>query len=259
MPMGTDLPGIVVDVVRAEASRFRHPLLLVHGLWTGGWIWRDLASYLAHRGWDAWIPSFLSASAAPDLASRRRALLEVCRELSTPPVVIAHDAGIVVADALAADATPAAVVAIAPISFDGSRALRHPRFWGARLGARRVTPPRKGAAAAMVSGVSEADLPSLRTDSGAYFRALARRDPPVGAAGGPGLVVISGRDPAVSLGYCERVATGRGWDVERHDASGHFPMLGGSAVPLADRVHRWLVRSIGADLLAWADDEEDEE
>lgn len=255
MPMRTEDPGIAVDVVRAEASRFRRPLLLLHGLWTGGWIWRDLASYLAHRGWDAWVPSLLSTSAPPDLESRRRALLAVCRELPAPPVVITHDAGLVVADALGAEANPAAVVAIAPIGFAGSSALRHPRFWGARFGARSVVPPREGTAAALVSGVSGADLASLRTDSGAFFRALGRGRRGRERAGGSGLVVVSGRDPAVAPAYCEDLAADRGWDVEHHDAPGHFPMLGGSAVPLADRVHRWLVRCLGGDLLAWVDDE----
>lgn len=257
MPMHTEVPGIVIDVVRAEASRFRRPLLLVHGLWTGGWIWRDLASYLAHRGWDAWIPSLLSAATPPDLESRRRALLAVWRELPAPPVVITHDAGLAVADALGAGASPAAVVAIAPIDFAGSRALHHPRFWGARFGARSVAPPREGKAAALVSGLSGAATASLRADSGAFFRTLGRGHRACGSAGGAGLMVVSGRDPAVAPVYCERLASERGWDIEHHGFPGHFPMLGGSAVPLADRVHRWLVQSLGSDLLAWVDVEDE--
>ncbi len=86
--MTRDPTGVTVDVVRAESSRFRHPLLMLHGLWTGAWIWRDFAAYLAHRGWDAFAPSFLTDVVARDASERLRMLEEIARTLPAPPIVV---------------------------------------------------------------------------------------------------------------------------------------------------------------------------
>lgn len=132
--------GLAVDVVRAESARFRHPLLLLHGLWTGSWIWSGFAAYLAHRGWESWAPSFAG------VADRRRQLMEVCRALPAPPVILAHDAGAVTAVKLAAEVAAPAIVAITPLLSrrDGGKpgVFSHPQFWSARLLAGVVKPPR---------------------------------------------------------------------------------------------------------------------
>ncbi|MCC6847988.1 MAG: alpha/beta hydrolase [Deltaproteobacteria bacterium] len=256
--MRTDPLEISVDVVRAEASRFLHPLLLVHGLWTGGWIWRDFSAYLAHRGWEAWIPSFLSGGAPPDVERRRSVLADVCRELSAPPVVVTHDAGLALADLLGPDLRPPAVVAIAPLALRLPVVWNRPRWWRAALGGDRIAPP-AGGADSFASGLLEADVRRLRTDSGELFRrvCLGGREP--GDPPRAGLVVSAGEDPVARLAECRRLAARRSWDLEIQEGSGHFPMLGVQATRLADRVHRWLVRTLGADLLAWAEDEDPDE
>lgn len=256
--MAIDPAGMTFDVVRAEASRFRHPLLLLHGLWTGGWIWRDIAPYLAHRGWDAWIPSFLGDDrTAMDPADRRAALDRLCRELPAPPIVVTHDAGAVTADAIARDLEVPAMVMIAPV-VGTSPALMHPRFWAARLGARSFGPPGGRSAAPLVAGLSPAEMMSLVPDSGRFFRAVASakvRMPAVPR----GFVVTARGDVAAPFAVCEHIARARGWDVDVVDAAGHFPIRGAAATDLADRIHRWIVRTLGRDLLAWVDGDEDEE
>ncbi|MCC6766938.1 MAG: alpha/beta hydrolase [Deltaproteobacteria bacterium] len=256
--MPTDLSGITVDVARAEASRFRHPLLLLHGLWTGGWIWRDFSAYLAHRGWDAWVPSFLSGREAPGVESRRRALLDVCRDLPAPPVVVAHDAGLVFADLIARDLPLPAIVAIAPLALRRPAVWNRPRWWSAALGGDRVAPP-EGAADPFASGISEADVRRLRTDSGELFRRVGLREREPGRLVLPGLVVAAEADPAARLADCRGLAAQRSWDLRIQAVSSHFPMLGRSATRLADSVHRWIVRTLGADLLAWVEDDEPDE
>lgn len=253
--MAIDLQGIAIDVVRAEASRFRHPLLLVHGLWTGGWIWRDAAPYLAHRGWDAWIPTIRAdgRGSAMDLAARRKAVEHFCRDLPASPIVVTHDAGVVVADAIASDLGAPAVVSIAPVMGKPS-ALTGPRFWATRLGSSRVGAPVGRSAGALLAGLTQAERALLCSDSGSFFRSVASADTPL-AVVPHGLVVAALDDPAASRASCERIAHARGWDVSIADAAGHFPMLGAGATGLVDRIHRWIVRTLGGDVIAWLDDE----
>lgn len=249
---------MALDVVRAEASRFRHPLLLLHGLWTGGWIWRDIAPYLAHRGWDAWVPSFAEDGRTAMDLDARRAMLEILgRDLPASPIVVTHDAGLVVADRIVRDLGVPAVVAVAPVAGRPS-AFTGPRFWSARIGARRVGPPVERSSGAMLEGLSEADRARLVTDSGSFFRAVASADAQIPLVP-HGLVVAARGDAAASLADCDRIAHAREWDLEVVEAAGHFPMLGAAATGLVDRIHRWIVRALGRDVLAWVDDERDEE
>jgi hypothetical protein len=54
----------------------------------------------------------------------------------------------------------------------------------------------------------------------------------------------------------ERTAERLGWSFDVHESAGHFPMLAPGCERLADRVHRWIVKAVGADLLAWLDDDD---
>lgn len=255
--------GVAVDVVRAESARFRHPLLLVHGLWTGSWIWSDFAAYLAHRGWESWAPSFLDGGAGGDSADRRHQLLEVCRALPAPPVLLAHDAGVVTVAKIAVGIGAPAIVAIAPLlpGADGgeSTIFSRPQFWPARFFARRVNPPRGHAARVLLAGLTD-DASHLRPDSGPFFRSLlagAERLPD--DVPRPGLLVCSRNDPITPPIQGERLACRFDWSFHLHGTPGHFPMLAPGWEELVDHVHRWLVRTLGEKLLTFLDDGLDDE
>jgi pimeloyl-ACP methyl ester carboxylesterase len=244
-----------VEVVRAESARFRHPLLMIHGLWTGGWIWRGLAGYLAHRGWDAWLPS----SCGADLESRRAGLVELALDFGAPPVLVSHDAGfataIEVADTLAAPA----VVMIAPLVHGGlDSVLSGFAWWAARLGARTVPPPRGRAAETYLTGSVEHDAAGrLVPDSGSFYRAAFTAADGSVRITRPGIVVASANDPVTSAAAAEQLATRTGLHFDLHESAGHFPMLERGFERLGDRLHRWLVHTLGEELLVMLDDEED--
>ncbi len=253
--MRTDVGGITVELTRPESARFRHPLLLVHGLWTGTWIWEPLATYLAHRGWESWAPSF------PDLADasgRTRALERVILALPAPPVVITHDAGLLAALPLAKSAATPAMVAVAPLvppRAGGARGLfAWPQFWGARLVGAAVAPPR-GTGARAFLGRATAARDRLRADSGSLFRAIAsgRLDLPAQSEV-PGLVVAGGTDAVVSERATRAVAARLGWDHCALPGGGHFALLEPQWEAVVDEVHRWIVRTLGAELLLFLDD-----
>jgi hypothetical protein len=246
-----------VDVVRVEPARFRHPLLLLHGLWTGNWIWRDFAVQLANRGWESWVPSLLRDGRVPNQDERVLELAEACRSMSAPPVIVAHDAAVSTARLLAREVGPPAIVALAPWvpPMSGRLGLFLDRtFRGAALFAENVPPPRPPHA--LLAGI-EPRVAELRPDSAAFVRAACgAMEPAAGAP--PGLVLVGRKDPAVTTAAAERLAATVGWSCDVHETAGHFPMLGHESSGLADRVHRWIVRTTGRDMLLWDEDADDE-
>jgi pimeloyl-ACP methyl ester carboxylesterase len=260
MPTIADLP---VDVVRAESSRFRRSLLLVHGWWTGAWIWRAFAAYLAHRGWDALAPSFLASGAPPDASDRLILLRRLCDTLPVPPVIVAHEAGAVTGAALARAIGAPAIVVLAPLVLppDGGELglFAHPWFFWSRVFGARVAPPR-GRLGEFLRRELGDDVRRLQPDSGRFFRHVLsapvcspdERSPPA-------LVVCSRDDAMTSAVHVERFAARYRWVADVHESAGHFPMLAAGWERVADRVHRWIIQAVGADLLAFLDEEEGEE
>ena len=250
-----------VAIVRAESARFRHPLLLVHGLWTGAWIWRGFAAYVAHRGWDSWAPTLLDDPETADATARLDRLRDVVRDLDEPPIVVTHDAGLVTAARLGADAEFPAVVALnpvlSPVDVGEPQCFRWPQFWYARWFGERVAPPAGSMARRLVAGTGVSS--EWRADSAAFFRDVATSRsallPESFAAAG--LIVASTGDPMLSSAGAADLARRRGWSYEASDAPGHFPMLQPGWEGLADRIHRWIVRTLGEDLLLFLDRESD--
>lgn len=249
--------ALTVDVVRAEPARFRHPLLLLHGLWTGNWIWHELAAHLANRGWESWAPSLLRDGCAPSPNQRVLELAELCRSMPAPPVIVAHGAALTTGRLLARDIGTPAIVALAPWVPPVSGRLGlllDPIFRGAALFAVNVAPPRPPHA--LLAGI-EPRVAELRPDSAAFVRAACGAME--SAAGGPpGLVLVGREDPTVTAAAAERLAASVGWSCDVHETAGHFPMLGRESARLADRMHRWIVRTTGQEMLLWDEAEDDE-
>jgi len=257
--MRTKIGSLSVELVRAEAARFQRPLLFLHGLWTDASIWQAWAGYLSHRGWESWAPALFGD---PEYAEHERvvdAARTLLAALPEPPIIVTHDLGIVAALELVHAITAPAIVAVAPVvaAADGGRlgVLRFPRFWRARFGATDVAAP-TGALGRTLIGRSSGV--SMRSDSGAIFRALVgdrlRLAPPVPV---PGLVVGGAEDVLTPPAAVHSLAERQDWPHEIHADRGHFPMIEPGWEQVADGVHRWIVRAMGEEILAWLDDEEE--
>ena len=202
----------------------------------------------------------LSDVVANDAIQRLRVLEEIARTLPAPPIVVTHDTGVVTGPAFAAAIGAPAIVAIAPVGIPTEPSptgiFAHPQFLWARMFGSGVQPPRGRAARLLLRGLGRSRIASS-LDSGPFLRAvLSRRarvhDPPPR----PGLLVWSREDLIMPVSSAERTAERLGWSFDVHESAGHFPMLAGGCERLADRVHRWIVKAVGADLLAWLDDDD---
>ena len=260
--MRTRIRDLPVEITRPESAKFRHPLLFVHGLWAGSWVWEPLVTYLAHRGWESWAPSFLEATSPLDAPLARVAALEdVARALPAPPVLVTHDVGLLTAASLLERGAVRAVVAIAPLvapvdGAGGRGMFAWPRFWRILLGGARVRPP-SGSAAVAFLGAAVAARDRLRTESGAVFRAVASgRMRLPGRVDAPGFVLGGAVDPIVTPAAVAAVARRLGWSSRVHAGRGHFAIVERGFEAIADDVHRWIVRTVGADLLALLDEDD---
>lgn len=264
MLMRTRVGPLPVEITRPESAKFRRALLLLHGLWTGSWIWERFAAYLAHRGWESWAPDLLEgAPPFDDFDAVVGALERVARALPSPPIIVAHDTGAIGAAFLAARLAVPAVVAIAPLTAPADAAsgpglFAWPRFWATRVAGARVRPPRGAAARAFLGPAGAIHGARLVADAGPIFRALAAsrvRLPP--RVDSPGLVLSGDGDAVSPPEVGGRLAARLGWEAQVCRGRGHMGMIEPGWEEVADDAHRWIVQTLGAELLALLDEAEE--
>lgn len=244
MPRLADLD---VELIRAESDKYAVPLMLLHGAWTGPWIWRAAAGDLGHRGWNCWAVAWRGAGGTwPEARAR---LQRAAGELGHP-VVIGHDVGGLLAMALR---DVSAAVAIAPIEA-GPRAGPHPlaRSLRARVARWRGVPFKPGDAPARGTlGLSAADLVAeAPTWCGPESTLSAVAD------GVPRLLVAGDHDPCLGSGAARALAAEVGAEFAEVAGAGHDLPYGPHGQRVVAEVHRWLVRRLGGDLLLLRGDED---
>src|SRR5947208_1340178 len=199
-------PMLSADIVRPESARYTTSLLCIPGLWAGPDVWRAFAAYLAHRGWESNLLDVRALDAG--VAERAAAVAAHAAALPTPPVLLGHDLGSLVALAAAARTRTAAVVLLAPL-VPGSAPARalalRPGTFLQLLLARPVPPPGVRAAAPLcgelAAPLGRAVVASLAPESPRVLREVVRpRTPPAAVAGVPALAGARGGKPLADLG-----------------------------------------------------------
>ena len=270
------LASLCADVSFPERNKFTAPVLLIHGLWTGSWMWHTIASALALRGWECWaldLRGRQDSRAAPRIG---RVQLEdyvedvttAVQQLWAPPVVWGADLGALLVLQAAARITPRAVVCSSPLL---------PRSWlpGARpplplvrlpalpavLWGRPLSPPRPGIAREFLFPGFSSDLQAqlqrqLIPDSGLVARTLSRGAVAQDHPSCPVLVVHGGADRMNSPAACQALVRRLGADQHTYPDLGHWLYSGPSAIALVGDVHRWIIRTLGEPLLIPPEEEE---
>jgi non-heme chloroperoxidase len=249
--------------VHPEGPRYGASIAYLPGLWTGPQVWRTAAQYLAHRGWAGLLID--ASGVAGGVAARARSVTEYLRKLPAMPVLVGHDAGALVALAVAAGVEVPAVVLVSPLrpGTPGTHALAWSRGLPWALVSRRpVGPPRGATGRAFL-----ADRPS---DAGAspedprLLSELARRTPMARPVVMPPALVLHGAlDPFLSSDEARGLSADLGAELIDLDGQGHWLPAGATWQRAGDRVHRWLVQRLGETNLelyaeAMADREDDD-
>jgi pimeloyl-ACP methyl ester carboxylesterase len=229
-----------VDVAKPRGA----PVLCLHGLFAGSWVYEGVLPRIAARGYPAAALSFRGHPPASPLPTIGRASVaaychdafEAARELERP-IVIGHSMGGLVALLLASRnlVRAAVLVSSAPprgISvFSRPLLLRMARYLPALLLSRPFVPNAADIDALVLNEVPPGDRASIRErftpDSGRVARqiALGVYDVPLRTLRAPLLVVGADRDRFVPLGVARRLS--RRYDAPLHIARGHGHFLFG--------------------------------
>ncbi len=238
-----------------EGPRYGAAVIYVPGLWAGPSAWRGVGSYLGHRGWEGHALDLRSI--AGGLADRATAVSAFARRLPTPPILVGHDAGAIVALAAAAQGPTAAVALLAPLIPGRPEPKELVPRWGmlaALLRGRPVLPPTGRAAALLLGDLPSSARPTVETQLGADAVAAVldvtrgRIDAaPAGSV--PAIVLAGDRDPLLPSAAAAAFATSIGAEHRVLPDTGHWPLADAGWLGTVDVLHRWLVQRLGESLL----------
>ena len=242
-----------------EPTKFKWPLVLFGELFTTRRHLGSLLGYLATMGWEGWIPDLREASnsspsdlnleGGAELA--RKSLEALAREL----IVIGHGLGGLMALKLASEPYVKAAVAIAPLA----PGFSSPLYASAKtlFGLRKSTlaPPKKKVLLDMMVGVEPGLFEPLAARLVPEPSALVddiehnRIELPKADRSAPRLI-IAGQDDLISPpDRLRELASEIGAQFRAIDRRGHW-LIGGRALErAASEAHRFLVRSLGEELL----------
>ena len=238
------------EPVHAEAARYATSLLFLPGLWAGPELWRGVAGYLAHRGWEGGLVDLRTT--AGGLEGRAQAVADYAAGLPAPPVLVGHDAGGLVALTAARRGLSAAVVLVAPRGPAG--AARRAIALGiapllALLPAGPVPPPEGRMAGRMLGDLPAAARGTLGADDAAAIRDVTWQPTLPPAVPVPTLLVVGDRDPLLPPAAARMLAAAVGAEQRVVEGAGHWPHLGPTWSGVVTLVHRWLVQRLGEPLL----------
>lgn len=259
--MQTRLGRFPAECERPEPLKFAWPIVLVPELFTTAHHLAILRGYLGNLGWEVYTPDLRAA--ATGAASRRAGfgdlaamLAEAIEVLDGGAILVGHGMGGLLALKAAEDPRVRAAVALAPmVPGVRSRLVMRAANWPALWLGRTLKPPRGAALFDLIADAEpfhrEALARALVTDESRAALEIARghvRLERVPRAV-PRLIVAGDSDPFVPLGAATHLAEQIGAATSVVPGRGHW-LVGGRALERAvAAMQRFLVRSLGSDLL----------
>ncbi len=249
--------------IRAESGRYASPLLLIPDLWADAETWSAMSGFLGHRGWEGAVLGLRGLEGG--IAARAIAVADQAARQPSPPVLIGHGFGAIVALEAARRTPPAALVLVAPVGA-GSIPVRR---LGWRLGTivdllwgGAIRPPGDGD---VYGGLSRRTAAMLGPDDReALLDVMRARGVGTPAPGAPALVVAGGNDPLAPCVTTASLAAAMGAEHQVIPSAGHWLIADAHLQATGGLLHRWLVRRLGEGLLdlyaeAMAEREADED
>jgi pimeloyl-ACP methyl ester carboxylesterase len=260
---------LAADRYPPEKPKFKSPLVLVHGLWTGSWCWRTWATHFCNLGWECWALNLPGRGQDSDARTLRELNLQSCvdqlapliRSFSFPPLLIAHDTGALVALKAAEQTEITALVLVSPVpprhvNIRRSRALRLMRLKYAPLIylGRPFRIDDKDLQRIILSPLSD----SVRTQLSKQFVSESSQmiaelfgsrvdiDPTRFHA--PSLILSGGQDPLTPPASAREFARWLGAEVQEYDHQGHW-LIEHNGETIVRDIHRWIIRKLGEKIL----------
>lgn len=274
------LASLRAEVSVPERNKFTAPLLLLHGLWSGSWMWREVAEAFAQRGWEGWELDLRGHSGdqpQPTLGKRHlnddiADLIAAAQALWAPPIICGHDFGALLALLAAPRINPRALVCLAPLLPRAWNPDERPPLPLARLSAVPallwswpLSPPRAQVASEFLFTTLPPQIQTqlhtqLQPDSGTIVRTLLREEIPFPSAGSlyPTLVISGSADRMSSPAATRQLATRLQAEHRIYADQGHWFFTGKHATTLVTDVHRWLIQTLGEAVLTEENEDNEE-
>jgi len=264
------IDDLLVDVSPPEQAKFRSPLILVHGLWTGSWCWRTWATHLSNLGWECWAANFRGrADKRPDEVLRRLNFHDCVEDLGRiieaapfPPVLLAHGLGGLVAQKVAEGGKISALVLLASlaprgveISLPRTLALLRIKYWPLIYLGRPIRAEardlRRSWLASVPEGEREGILGRMVPDSARLVGEFFTRRVEVDSSRirCPLLAVGGAEDAVVPPGSLRELARRLGADLKNYPNHGHWMMEEAEGESIVSDIHRWIIQKLGEKIL----------
>jgi pimeloyl-ACP methyl ester carboxylesterase len=276
--MDIQLGRFPAQVERPEPLKFGCPVLLLPELFTTAAHLTIVRGYLATIGWEVYAPDLRAAAGhgtTPPLGRLRfhdlmTLALEAREAIGAEAIVLGHGIGGLIALKMAERPGVRAAVAMAPMipGFRSPLVTRTrylPAFW---LG-RPLHPPSGRALFDLVADAEpfqrEKLIKELVRDASWAARDVVRGEVEFAASDrhAPRMIVAGDSDPFAPLPQLTALASAAGAQLRTLPGRGHW-IIGGRALERAiNEAHRFLVRSLGQDLLLlypeqWKDKQDDQ-
>jgi pimeloyl-ACP methyl ester carboxylesterase len=262
--------SILTEHFQPENPKFRSPLILVHGPWSGSWCWQDWAVRFCNLGWDCWAVNFRGRAEDKVLESLARLTFDDCLgdlkqvipATRSSPVLLGHSlGGLAAVKAAEGERISAVILLSAPFRGgdvkDWGRGLRLLRLKYLPLIFLRqpIRMNEKDFNLHWLASVPEyrraAVLKGLVMESGylveELFRPSVSLDPKEIRC--PVLVLGGTEDRVVSVASLRHMARALDAEFKEYPGHGHWMMEEEGREAIVNDIHRWLVQRLGEDVL----------
>jgi pimeloyl-ACP methyl ester carboxylesterase len=260
-----EIAGLRVLSAEPPAGAAGRPVLCVHGMWGGAWMFEPLLAFLAARGHPAYaldLRGHHGSKPVPDIG--RVAVGDYVADAHAVaaalgnPVLVGHSMGGLLVQKLAALGEPPAVVAVTPAPPRGILAVRTPELARASLGhlpgilCWRALVPSRGEADALLFG---------RLDAAERARVFARLVPESGRAAFdmavtgvpvdrrrvrcPMLVLAGAEDRITPATNVRRIAARYGAELRVYERHAHMLLMEPGWEDIAGDIVAWIKREVG--------------
>lgn len=263
------IEDLLTDSYPPEKAKFKSPLILVHGLWTGSWCWRAWATHFSNLGWECLAMNMRGRfEERPVEALNRlsvddcvRDLARVIRSCDFPPVLLAHSLGSLIALKAAEQNDLSALILASPLpphnfNIDATRRhrllrlkylplvfFRRPFRLEEKDFRRILSASLPASVQAEIFAGTVPDSPDLIRE---FFRPRVVVEPRAPRC--PTLIVAGGQDPISPAATSREIALRLGADIEAYPAQGHW-LIEADGETVVRAIHRWLVRKLGDEIL----------
>lgn len=261
---------LFADVSPPEKPKFKSPLVLVHGLWSGSWCWHPWDTHFSNLGWECWAVNFRGRVEEGADRIRKHLNFEACvedlkrviRSAAFPPVLVAHGLGGLVAQKAAEEEKLSALILLSSvppkeIQTAAPRSLRLLRLkYAPLIFLRRPFRPEEGDFRRIwLASVPEDQRPDIFRrmvpESSYLVREFFDRRIEVHPERirCPVLVVGGEQDQVVPIASLREMAQWLGGDLIAYPHHGHWILGEGGSEAIVRDIHRWVVQKLGEKIL----------